>query len=73
MYQQLIQFQQLALSLAMKYDPEMARGLAANITGQPMPQAINGNVEMPTDQTGETTRVANARAQAREASQPGGM
>ena len=73
MYQQLIQFQQLALSLAMKYEPEMARGLAANITGQPMPQAINGNVEMPSDQTGETTRVANARAQAREASQPGGM
>ena len=73
MYQQLIQFQQLALSLAMKYEPEMARGLAANITGQPIPQAINGNVEMPSDQTGETTRVANARAQAREASQPGGM
>ena len=73
MYQQMIMFQQLALSLAMKYEPEMARGLAANITGQPMPQAINGDVQMPTDQTGEVTRVKNARAQAREASQPGGM
>ncbi|MBP5462630.1 MAG: hypothetical protein J6Y20_10965 [Lachnospiraceae bacterium] len=73
MYQQLIQYQQLALSLAMKYEPTMAQGLAANITGQPMPQAIDGNVGMPQEQTNETTRVTNARAQAREASQPGGM
>ena len=75
MYQMLIQFQQLALSLAMKYEPEMARGLAANITGQPMPgtvQTQGGPVGMPQDPTNETTRVTNARAQAREASQPGG-
>ncbi len=73
MYQQLIQYQQLALSLAMKYEPQLASGLAANITGQPMPQPVSGNVSLPSDQTGETTRVTNARAQAREASQPGGM
>ena len=73
MYQQMIMFQQLALSLAMKYEPEMARGLAANITGQPMPQQIDGNAGMPQDPSSETTRVTNARAQAREASQPGGM
>ncbi len=75
MYQMLIQFQQLALSLAMKYEPEMARGLAANITGQPMPgtvQTQGGPVGMPQDPTNETTRVTNARAQARGASQPGG-
>ena len=72
MYQQMIMFQQLALSLAMKYEPEMGAQLAANITGQPMPQKIDGNAGMPEDPTGETTRVANARAQARGASQPGG-
>ena len=72
MYQQMIMFQQLALSLAMKYEPEMARGLAANITGQPMPQMVDGNAGMPADTSSETTRVTNARAQARGASQPGG-
>ncbi|MDO4861741.1 MAG: hypothetical protein Q3984_03635 [Eubacteriales bacterium] len=72
MYQQMIMFQQLALSLAMKYEPEMGAQLAANITGQPMPQKIDGNAGMPTDPTQETTRVTNARAQARGASQPGG-
>jgi len=72
MYQQMIMFQQLALSLAMKYEPEMGAQLAANITGQPMPQKIDGNAGMPADPTQETTRVTNARAQARGASQPGG-
>ena len=72
MYQQMIMFQQLALSLAMKYEPEMGAQLAANITGQPMPQKIDGNAGMPQDPTNETTRVTNARAQARGASQPGG-
>lgn len=72
MYQQMIMFQQLALSLAMKYEPEMGAQLAANITGQPTPQKIDGNAGMPTDPTQETTRVTNARAQARGASQPGG-
>ena len=74
MYQQMIMFQQLALSLAAKYEPQMAEGLIANITGQqPTPQAIDGNAGMPEDPTNETTRVTNARAQAREASQPEGQ
>ena len=74
MYQQLIMFQQLAISLAAKYEPQMAQQLMASVTGQPMPQAINGNVQMPSEEgTPEVTRVKNARAQAREASQPGGM
>ena len=72
MYQQMIMFQQLALSLAMKYEPQMGAQLADNITGQPMPQKIDGNAGMPQDPTQETTRVTNARAQARGASQPGG-
>ena len=73
MYEQMIMFQQLAISLAAKYEPAMARQLMASVTGQPMPQAINGDIEMPGDSTSEGTRVQNARAQAREASQPGGM
>ena len=74
MYQQLIMFQQLALSLAMKYEPQMAQQLAANITGQPIaPMPQGGDVDMPAETiTPEPTRVQNARAQAREASQPGG-
>ena len=76
MYRENIQLKQLILSLAMKYEPDMAQGLAARFTGQQMPmvpQKIDGNAGMPTDPTQETTRVTNARAQAREASQPGGM
>ena len=74
MYQQMIMWQQMAISLAAKYEPGMAKGMIANITGQPMPQAIDGNVELPSeDGQPEVTRVKNARAQAREASQPGGM
>jgi len=73
MYRQMIMWQQMAISLAAKYEPQMAQGMMANITGQPMPQPIDGNAGMPQDPTNETTRVTNARAQAREASQPGGM
>ena len=75
MYQKLIQFQQLALSLATKYEPQMAQQLAASITGQPIQPAPTamGDVNMPEENAApEATRVKNARAQAREASQPGG-
>lgn len=72
MYDQMIMWQQMAISLAAKHEPQMAQGMMANITGQPMPQKIDGNAGMPEDPTGETTRVTNARAQARGASQPGG-
>ena len=71
-YDQMIMWQQMAISLAAKHEPQMAQGMMANITGQPMPQKIDGNAGMPEDPTGETTRVTNARAQARGASQPGG-
>ncbi len=74
MYQENQVLKQYALSLAMKYEPETAKDLAARFTGQdqPMPRAIDGNAGMPQDPTGESTRVTNARAQARGASQPGG-
>ena len=71
-YDQMIMWQQMAITLAAKYEPKMADDMIANITGQPMPQKIDGNAGMPTDPTQETTRVTNARAQARGASQPGG-
>ena len=72
-YRQMISFQQLALSLAMKYEPEMARQLAAHITGQPMPQK-RAAAAVPTSPRGaaEAAHMRNARARSREASQPGG-
>ena len=76
MYRENIQLKQLILSLAMKYDPDMAQGLAARFTGQQMPvapQKIRGDVDLEKVNTNEATHVMNARAQAREASQPGGM
>jgi len=72
MYQQMITFQQLAMSLAMKYEPEMGKQLMANITGQPIPQKIDGDAGLPKEQTDEAAHVTNARAKARGASQPGG-
>ena len=76
MYRENIQLKQLILSLAMKYEPDMAQGLAARFTGQQMPvapQKIRGDVDLEKVNTNEATLVMNARAQAREASQPGGM
>ena len=76
MYRENIQLKQLILSLAMKYEPDMAQGLAARFTGQQMPvapQKIRGDVDLEKVNTNEATHVMNARAQAREASQPGGM
>ena len=75
MYQQMVQWQQMALTLAAKYEPEMADGLAQSIlqgAGQPVPRTRE-DFEMPTgDNTSETTRVANARAKSQAASQPDG-
>ena len=76
MYRENIQLKQLILSLAMKYEPDMAQGLAVRFTGQQtsmVPQKISGDVDLEKVNTDEATHVTNARAQAREASQPGGM
>jgi hypothetical protein len=60
----------MALTLAQKYEPEMAEGLAQSIlqgAGQPLPDR-GGEVEL--EQNGEHARVRNAREQSQEASQP---
>lgn len=70
MYQQLLLYQQMALTLAQKYEPEMAEGLAQSIlqgAGQAVPTA-QGEVEL--EQGTEHERVKNAREQSQEASQP---
>jgi len=73
MFQENIQLKQLLMTMAMKYEPGMVQGLAAKFTGQqmPMPQKISGgDVDLKDVNTDEATHVTNARAQAREASQP---
>lgn len=70
MQQQLILYQQMALTLAQKYEPEMAEGLAQSIlqgAGQAIP---NMGKEVELEQNGEHARVRNAREQSQEASQP---
>ena len=70
MYQQLLLYQQMALTLAQKYEPEMAEGLAQSIlqgAGQAIPMD-KGDIEL--EQGTEHARVKNAREQSQEASQP---
>lgn len=73
MAQQLALYQQMALTLAQKYEPEMAEGLANQImqgTGMnATPQAMGSMMETGT-RTGEDTRVARSREAAQEATQP---
>ena len=81
MQKQLAMYQQLALSLAQKYEPELVPGLAADVTGQPM-QAMQGgrtvskeqmeDVDLQRGQNEESANVRNARERASTASQPGG-
>lgn len=72
MYQKLIMWQQLGLSLAQQYAPDLVPGLAEQITGNATPAAMAGDVSMPADPSAEPTRVQNARANANAASQPDG-
>ena len=71
--QKLARYQQLALMLAMKYEPKMAEGLAAEITqGTGMnatPQAMGSMMNVDTS-GGEDTRVHKAREASQEATQP---
>lgn len=74
--QQLIQWQQLALALADRYDPVMGEGLAQQILqegGQAAPQASAAAAEKPEINTGETQEpkiVENARKKSEESTQP---
>lgn len=75
MAQQLAMYQQLALSLAQKYEPQMAEGLANNIlqgTGMATTPQAAGSVQtsQPEVRPGEDSRVARSRQAAQEATQP---
>ena len=75
--QRLVEWQQLALALADRYDPVMGEGLAQQIlqeSGQAVPQASAEAAEKPEINTGETQEpkiVENARKKSEESTQPG--
>lgn len=75
--QRLVEWQQLALALADRYDPVMGEGLAQQILqegGQAVPQASTAAAEKPEINTGETQEpkiVENARKKSEESTQPG--
>ena len=75
--QRLVEWQQLALALADRYDPVMGEGLAQQILqegGQAVPQASTADTQKPEISTGETQEpkiVENARKKSEESTQPG--
>ena len=74
--QRLVQWQQLALALADRYDPAMGDGLAQQILqegGQAVPQASAAAAQKPEISTGEAQEpkiVENARKKSEESTQP---
>lgn len=74
--QRLVEWQQLALALADRYDPVMGEGLAQQILqegGQTVPQASAAAAKKPEINTGETQEpkiVENARKKSEESAQP---
>ena len=64
-------FQQYALALTQKYEPERAGELMSSITGD-AGIAIRSKMRLKNSGTGEDSRVSQARRKARSASQPGG-
>ena len=74
-YEKLIQWQQLGLSLAKQFAPELVPGLAQSITGaaaMPSGGGEGGNILNLDQANAEPTHVQRARANANMASQPGG-
>lgn len=75
--QRLIEWQQLALALADRYDPVMGEGLAQQILqegGQAVPKASAAAAKKPEINTGEAQEpkiVENARKKSEESTQPG--
>ena len=75
--QRLVQWQQLALALADRYDPVMGEGLAQQILqegGQAVPQASDADTQKLEINTGEAQEpkiVENARKKSEESTQPG--
>ena len=81
MAQMMAQWQQIALGLAQKYEPGLAQGLIAQITGQPaapmaqgqmMSQEDRENIELDKGPNKEPKNVEAARERANTAAQPGG-
>ncbi len=82
MQQRLIQYQQMALALAQKYEPALVAGLASDITGDPSLSAsapadsgstnIVENDSIDGLQKDEIAQVSNARERSQEASRPDG-
>ena len=85
MAQMMAQWQMIALGLAQKYEPELARGLSAQINGAPAqgggapPQEMSQaeqerieNMDLERGQKKEPSNVEKARERANTASQPGG-
>ena len=64
-------FQQYALALTQKYEPERAGELMSSITGD-AGIAMRSKKKMKKASSGENSRVTQARRKARSASQPGG-
>ncbi len=75
--QRLVEWQQLALALADRYDPVMGEGLAQQILqegGQAVPQASAADTQKPEISTGEAQEpkiVEDARKKSEESTQPG--
>ena len=79
MFQKLLQYMQIALTFAQKYDPMSAEAIAQDIlmtTGGGVPASGGGGLAqsraMAGDRGGANTKMENARAKSAEASQPGG-
>ena len=74
MQEQLRNYQQLALTLAQRYQPELVPGLAQSITGQAGAGTVTqtGGVPEMTNSVNEPANVEKARERSAAASQPGG-
>lgn len=70
MAQQLATYQQYALAMTQKYEPERVEGLAAAITGGQAPTQISHEKINLANPTEEDTRVQNTRAKSQSYSQP---
>ena len=71
MQKKLSVFQQYALAMTQKYEPERAGELMSSITGD-AGIALRSKTKTKKTSSGEDSRVTQARRQARSASQPGG-
>lgn len=72
MYQQLATYQQYALAMTQKYEPDKVDALAAAITGGQSPTQISHEQITLANPTEEDTRVQNTRAKSQSYSQPEG-